>query len=383
MSQSKDKIRNTWSVYIRYIDWQGKKQIHTKRGFRTKKEAQEYEREFLLLKSRDVNMSFRTFTDLYLEDLKPRLKYNTFLTKAHIIRTKILPYFGERNLAEIDTTDILQWQNVLLKCEDEEGKRYSPVYLRTIQAQLSAIFNHAVKYYALKENPVVKAGCLGKSKGSEMLFWTKEEYVQFAKTMKEKPISFYAFELLYWCGIREGELLALTRKDFDLKKRTLRINKSFQRLKGQDYITAPKTEKSNRVIDLPDFLISEMEDFFGSIYGLQEDMQLFPFSKSYLHHEMDRGVKASGVKRIRIHDLRHSHVAYLINLGYSPLAIAERVGHEGISVTFNYAHLYPSKQREMADSIDEDRKKEEKRYGRDEDLSQGESGQEHDSEEEG
>ena len=129
-----------------------------------------------------------------------------------------------------------------------------------------------------------------------------------------EPVSYYAFEVLYWTGIREGELLALERGDFNIPDRRLTINKSYQHLQGEDYITSPKTEKSNRVIELPEFLCREMEDYFGMIYKCDEHTRLFTFSKSYLHHEMDRGAKAAGVKRIRIHDLRHSHVS--LSKGY-------------------------------------------------------------------
>ena len=79
-------------------------------------------------------------------------------------------------------------------------------------------------------------------------------------------------------------------------------------------------------------------------------------TKSYLHHEMDRGAKEAGVKRIRIHDLRHSHVSLLIEMGFSALAIADRVGHESVDITYKYAHLFPSKQQEMAQKLDMERK---------------------------
>ena len=325
MSASKDTKRGTWKVYIRYKDWQGVGQVHTKRGFATKREALEYEREFLLKKSKDVNMGFPQFVEVYMEDMKPRLKLNTFLTKKHIMETKIIPYFEKKSLAGITATDVIQWQNQLLSMRDENGMPYAQTYLRTIQNQLSAIFNHACRFYGLTANPSKQAGKMGKAKGKEMLFWTKEEYLQFSEVMKDKPVSYYAFEVLYWTGIREGELLALER------------------------------EKSNRVIELPEFLCREMEDYFGMLYKCDEHTRLFTFSKSYLHHEMDRGAKAAGVKRIRIHDLRHSHVAHCIELGFSPVAIAERMGHEGINITFNYAHLYPSKQKALADKLNEDR----------------------------
>ena len=197
MSASKDKERGTWKIYLRYVDWQGMKQIHTKRGFATKREALEYEREFLANKSRDLNMLFESFVEIYLNDLRPRIKYNTYLTKVHIIETKIIPYFAKKSIAEITAPDILQWQNELLKKSDGEGKSYSQTYLRTIQNQLNAILNHANKYYGLTSNPAHKTTKMGKSKAQEMLFWTKEEYEKFAESVKSKPASYYAFEILY------------------------------------------------------------------------------------------------------------------------------------------------------------------------------------------
>ena len=172
--------------------------------------------------------------------------------------------------------------------------------------------------------------------------------------MMDKPVSFYAFEMLYWCGIREGELLALTPADFNFDKETVTINKSYQRLKGQDVITSPKTKKSNRTIKMPKFLCEEMKEYLGMIYGLKKKDRIFTVTKSYLHHEMDRGAKAVGVKRIRIHDLRHSHISLLIDMGFSAVAIADRVGHESIDITYQYAHLFPSKQIEMAEKLPEE-----------------------------
>lgn len=196
---------------------------------------------------------------------------------------------------------------------------------------------------------------MGKEKSKEMLFWTKEEYLKFADSMMDKPISFYAFEMLYWCVIRLGELLALTDEDFDFNKSTVRINKSYQRLKGKDVITEPKTPKSNRVISMPDFLNEEMEEYINSLYGIEPTQRIFEITKSYLHHEMTRGSKEQNIKRIRIHDLRHSHVSLLIEMGFSAVAIADRVGHESIDITYRYAHLFPTRQTEIADKLNVER----------------------------
>ena len=246
--------------------------------------------------------------------------------------------------------------NEMLNYRDKNGKAYSPTYLKTLHGQLSAILNHAVRFYGLKSNAAATAGCMGSEKHKEMLFWTKEEYLKFAEVMMDKPQSYYAFEVLYWCGIREGELLALTPADFDLDKGLLSITKSYQRLKGRDVITDPKTPKSVRVIQMPQFLTDEIRDYLKSLYKVQPDQRIFEVTKSYLHHEMDRGAKEAGVKRIRIHDLRHSHVSLLIEMGFSALAIADRVGHESVDITYKYAHLFPSKQQEMAQKLDMERK---------------------------
>ena len=196
---------------------------------------------------------------------------------------------------------------------------------------------------------------MGSEEHREMLFWTKEEYKKFAFEMLDKPVSFYAFEMLYWCGIREGELLALTPADFDFEKKTLRINKSYQRLQGKDVITTPKTKKSNRVIQMPDFLCDEMQDYFKQLYGLEPDSRTFPLSKYALKRGMEFGCKAAGVKIIRIHDLRHSHVSLLINMDFFAVDICFCVGHESVEITYRYAHLFPTLQKEMADKLNVER----------------------------
>ena len=335
MAVYKEDKTGTWRVIYRYTDWNGERKQTQKRGFKTRREAQAWEHEQLNKKNADLDMKFKSFVELYTADVKTRLKENTWATKEHIIRTKLEPYFGKLKMCAITPQQIITWQNELINYRDEQGKAYSPVYLKTVNNQLSAIFNHAVKYYNLRENPCKKAGSMGKKKNREMQFWTKEEYLKFAGAMMDKPLSYYAFEMLYWCGLREGELLALTPPDFDFEKRTVSITKSYQRLNGQDLITTPKTEKSNRVITMPKFLSDEIQDYLKMLYDIEPDARMFTVTKSYLYREMERGAKEAGVKRIRVHDLRHSHVSLLIDMGFSATAIAYRVGHESIEITYN------------------------------------------------
>lgn len=356
MAVYKEKGKNTWKVYYRFTDWRGERKQTTKRGFTTKREAQAWEREQLNMVRANLDMTFASFIDTYTVDMKNRIKENTWQTKEHIIQSKMLPYFAERKMCDILPKDIIAWQNEMLQGKTKSGNPYSPRYLKTIHNQLSAIFNHAVKFYGLKENPAAKVGNMGKATGAEMLFWTQDEYQKFSDVMMDKPLSFYAFEMLYWCGIREGEMLALTPADFDFEKGTVSITKSYQRIKGRDVITDPKTPKSNRVIKMPDFLVEEIKEYTKQLYEIRPKDRLFEVTKSYLHHEMDRGAKEAGVKRIRIHDLRHSHISLLIEMGYSAVAIADRVGHESINITYNYAHMFPSTQDDMANKLSKFRK---------------------------
>ncbi len=270
MAVYKEEKTGTWRVIYRYTDWTGEKKQTQKRGFKTKREAQAWEREQLNKAAADLDMTFKSFVEQYTADMKTRIKENTWATKEHIIRTKLIPYFGKLKMCSITAQQIITWQNELMNHKDEKGKPYSPVYLKTVHNQLSAIFNHAVRYYNLRDNPCKKAGSMGKKKNREMLFWTKEDYLKM-------------------------------------------------------------------------------------LYGIQPTDRMFTVTKSYLHREMDRGAKEAGVQRIRIHDIRHSAVSLLIDMGFSATAIADRVGHESIDITYNYAHLFPSRQTEMADKLNMER----------------------------
>ena len=201
----KNQKSNTYEVRTYYKDWTGVRKQKTKRGFKRKCDAQEWERAFKLKENLSLDMYFEDFVDLYLNDIKSRIKYNTWLTKKHIVEKKVLPYFSKKKLQEIKPSDIRQWQNTMMNYRNKQGEGYSQVYLKTIHNQLSAILNHAVNFYDLKSNAARKAGSMGKERTKEMLFWTKEEYMKFIVAVADKPISFYAFEILYWCGVRMGD----------------------------------------------------------------------------------------------------------------------------------------------------------------------------------
>ena len=349
----KDEKMGTWYSKFRYKDWTGKNKDKMKRGFATRREALKWENDFKARQTGNLEMVFSEFVEIYKEERFPRLKESTCAMKENIINKHILPYFGGKRISEISSTDIIKWQNELIRTINPvSGKGYSKSYLKTVHNQINSILSYACKYYKLSANPASIAGNIGSESDIEMDFWTLEEYLLFSEEMMEEPMAYYAFQLLYWLGIREGELLALTKADFDMKNKILSISKTYQVVKGKKMVTSPKTVRSNRKIVIPDFLCEEIEDFFEMLPYVKRNERIFAnISKSYLYNHVKKGAQRAGIKKIRVHDLRHSHVSLLINMGYSAVAIASRMGHESIHVTYKYAHLFPSVQKDMASEL--------------------------------
>lgn len=354
MSVCRDE-RNSdkWIVRVRYKNWKGETITLKKRGFSTKREAKEWETEFMSSKSRSLNMSFRSFVNIYKEERMSRLKESTQDTKGYLIESLIIPGFENKSLRDITSTDVVAWQNELLKYRDANGKPYASSYLKTIHNQLSAIFNYAVRYYKLPENPAKIAGNMGNDKNCQFNIWAREEYARFAEAVMEWPVAYYCFEVLYWTGIRIGELLALIPEDVNFKKKELSITKTYHRAHGKDIVTLPKTDESNRKVTLPQFLCDELREYLSVCYEMEKSDRLFPVSKDYLERKMKAGCEKAGLKRIRIHDLRHSHISLLIERGFNAVEIARRVGHKSVEITFRYAHLFAARERNIANTLDE------------------------------
>ena len=300
-------------------------------------------------------MTFEEFYEVYEADVRPRLREHTWRNKDYLVRSKAMPYFKNRRMSEIQGIDIIRWQNGLMDGGNNHGQGYAPTYLSTVNNQLSAVLNHAARYYGLHPNPAARTVKMGGKETSEMQFWTKEEYLKFADEMMERPREFLMFEILYWTGIREREMLALMPSPFDLQRGTMRIDKSYQRFDGRDVFTDPKTPKSIRTIKLSRSLVEEVADYLERHPEIGPGDRMFPVTKYQISRVMKNGCKKSGVKRIRVHDLRHSHVSLLIDKGFTALAIAERMGHEATDITFRYAHLFPTVQEDMANALDDER----------------------------
>lgn len=347
MPAYKDKKRGTWYANFYYQDWTGERKHKCKRGFKTQREAKEYERNFLDQQSKSSDILFSNLIENYLEDMAHRLKPTTIENKRYLIKGKLLPYFGKLRICDIDTITVRNWQNMLLNATDEQGRPYSQTYLKTINNQLSAALNYAVKHYRLASNPCQAAGSIGKSNAEEMNIWTREQFELFISHVSKSAMRL-AFDILFYTGMRSGELLALTPTDV-LPDKRINIYKNYAKVKGVEMFLVPKTPKSKRCIAIPDFLYDEVHEYLESLYESSPDDRIFYFTKSALEKEIKSKAAAAGLPAIRVHDLRHSHASLLIELGYDILEIAERLGHESAKTTWDtYSHLYPDKDKKLA-----------------------------------
>lgn len=343
----KDVNTNTWYCKFYCATLDGRRKQTTKRGFATKKAAQIWENETKTANNADMKVTLETFVDMYFRDKKNELKERSIKNKKYMINTHVIPYFGQRKMNDIKPSDIIQWQNIIIE------KGYSKTYLRMLQNQLTALFTHASVVYDLKDNPCKKVKKMGKSEADKELdFWTKAEYDRFISTYEKSDRYYTLFEILFWTGCREGELLALTKNDIDLANNQIFIRKTYYRAEKRDIITEPKTSTSVRVIDIPEFLKQEIQEYLNKLYKYPDDERIFPMVAKAVQNNMKNHIMKADVKKIRVHDLRHSHVAFLINQGVAPLLIKKRLGHKDIQITLNtYGHLYPREEKKLAEML--------------------------------
>lgn len=340
-----DESAKTWYCKFYYTDYTGAKKQKKKRGFKLQREAKEWERAFLERLQGTPDMTFQALYDIYMEDISHRLRPGTVKKAESVFRNHILPDFKDRAINSITPADIRTWQNRLL------GAGYSGGYLEQIHIHMSILFNYAVTYYNLPSNPCKKAGSMGKQTRS-MNFWTIEQYNRFIPYVTD--ISAHtALQLLFYSGMRFGEMMALTLADLDFKENTVSVSKTLHHTAKCDTVGPPKTANGNRIISMPATIMQEVHSYTEKIYGLEPEDRIFLFTERLIRGNIERGSEEAGIPRIRIHDLRHSHVSLLIDMGFTPHLIAERIGDTVQMVNSIYGHLYPSRHNEVAEKLNQ------------------------------
>ena len=274
-----------------------------------------------------------------------RIKKTTMETKEYIVNTKLLPFFEKMKVKDIKPIHIRKWQTDLLKME------YSKTYLKTIYNQLTAIFNYAIRFHNLDKNPCHTAGSIGKKDADEMQILSLQEFNKMIDCVTDKENKFF-YIILFWTGMRKGELLALTYEDVDFENKTIMINKNFQIVKKEKLITDPKTPRGRRVIAVNDIVLNCIKELWSTSYKPNKTDKIFYLSKDSLKRQLDTACKKAGVPRIRVHDLRHSHASYLLSNGVNIVILSRRLGHEKVQTTLNiYCHICPSSEDRLNDVL--------------------------------
>lgn len=350
-----------WLSKFSYIDPKtGVTRTEYKRGFASKREAKIYEEEFLErieieLAEEEVE-AIRTFGIVFEEYLashkREDIKESTLDTKFNIFNKHIFPFFENRPVDEITDDDIADWQVAIKQRKRADGKPFSESYLRTIQSQFNSIINYAYSKGYLRCNPLADIKNMG-IKDKRVEFWSTEEYERFAYLAMNYPECYYAYEVLYWCGLREGEMLALTVEDIDFRQGVIHVTKTYHRRAGQDIISTPKTPTSIRRVSMPGFLCDELSEYLASLYEPEPGQRVFMIPKSTLTRVFHTLSDEAGLQRITIHGLRHSHVSLLIKKKYDIFEVSKRIGHKSVKTTQDiYGHLFDDVQKSIANDLD-------------------------------
>ena len=345
-----------YRTYIKNVD--GTITQKQKNGFKTKKEARNAEKKLLLEnekyldrvlnEERNINsiISFEDLWNEYNSYIKLKLKPNSYRSVKNRITNHILPYFKRFNdLNEIKARDYVKWQEMI----DEKEFGYS--YKKSLHTAMVTLLNYAIKFCDLKENIASKIGNFknNKSINKNVDFWTYEEFTRFIDVVDDK-IDKLLFKTLYFTGMRVGECLALTWND--LENDYIKISKTIskEKINGERVITSPKTKSSNRKILLDDEVLNELLEYktycekkihFDKKWFIFGDLK--PLSPTTIERHKNNYCDKAGVKKIRIHDFRHSHASLLISRGVPITVVQARLGHSNPSITLQiYSHMMPN-----------------------------------------
>lgn len=357
----KDKLvkKVTYKCEGSYIDANGSQKRYHKRGFATADEAKEWERLFLLESTTGVSSNM-TVNDLYIKFMDQKklvIRERTFYQTDLSFKKHILPFLGNIKLSNLTLEKIEKYQHDLLTVNKQNGEVLKNSTLELIQKELKSLLAFAYEKSYIKNMHILsfkKVINIDESK-KEVDFWQPEEFYKFIEIVDD-IVYITLFNVLYWCGLRIGEALALNWNDIDFNKKTIRINKSYSDYKHR--ITNPKTQNSYRTVIMPDKCFDAVSKLFEhdkQIIGFDNQKYIFHFEKPLnqdtIKIRKDRWIAKAHVKRIRIHDLRHSHVSLLINLGFSAFDIAKRLGHSVDMVNNVYGHWFQNAQNKMVDKL--------------------------------
>ena len=349
----KDDERGTWYVKCYYEDYLGRRQQKKKRGFKTKREAKAYEDNFLATESKAPSTLFSDLLAQYYIYIKPRVAPTTLEHKQGVMDNHVMPVFRDVPINKITTERVLAWQEELRTKPGTNNQPLKPSTVNIITGQFSAVMNYAVRNYNLPSNPF---SALSKEKRIryEMSYWNIDQFnYALSYCAKQEIEMILILKMLFFGGFRIGELQAITPADLLDNEMSVNVTKTYKRVENEWVKGPPKSENSYRRVPLPEFLWNELQSFISRCYGIGANDDIFHITRNQIQYRIDKLAEKSSLCRLRIHDLRHSHVAYLISLGFTFYEIADRIGDTAAVVEQTYAHLYPDQRINVARKIHE------------------------------
>lgn len=332
-----DKKRNTYyySTYVKLSTGENKRFL--KRGFKTRNEAKKAEIDFLY--NFDVedeeSISFGKLTEMYLSWYEKRRKKSSYDRVESMLRMHILPLFEHKKIKDIKKRDIAILQDQLLTDLSVSTAKLS-------HRTLSAVFNYAIRLDYIKTNVAREVGNIDVKSDKRIEFYTLDEFKTFINVVDDLMYRTF-FMMLFYGGFRRGELMALTWNDIYFKLKVIDIHKT-----ANNYVvTSPKNETSNRKIQLPQHTIDLLSELKKEVKPKNDYVVFGEFydhlPQTTINRRYDEYINKTKLDKIRIHDFRHSHASYLINLGIDITIISKRLGHAKTSTTHDiYGHLYPN-----------------------------------------
>ncbi len=356
MAQYIPKGKNKWIFDVRYVDFYGNKQRKRQGSYRTKKEAKEAEEQFLASTKLTLakGITFKEICTEYLLYKKNRIRETSYVKVERHLKHHILPTLGDLELETINIKHLAHWQDTML------SKGLSKKYINKVTTELSSIFKYAQK---MKPNLVNQVSLLDRFKDDQVKdinYFTYDEYLKFESVIDDLKWKCF-FNTLYFSGLRKTEALALNWNDVDFKNSSISVTKNVvQKLKGQGpVITPPKNKTSNRTIKLPNITMHMLKELLAEqkkIIGFNKNMYVFyadrPYPESTITEKKNKYCDEACVKRIRIHDFRHSHASLLINQSVNVLVVSKRLGHSDVKMTLNtYSHMFDDKEDEAVELL--------------------------------
>lgn len=349
-----------WFFKTRYKTLDGvRKEYHSKK-YLTRREAVDAEAEFKIRSQNEANVSLLTFKqliNLYIEHKKSIVKETT-VYNYHNKKVYLEPLYNIK-LKDYSIEIYERWKAYI------NSHNLSTKYKNDIYKFLKSLLNYGSDWYNFNFTPVYRKMTNFNNPNEmpqEMLFFSFEEFKQFLSV--EDDLKFKCiFMILYYCGLRIGELKGITWKDINFENKTISINKQITQQCTRDnwHFVPPKTKKSNRVLPLNKTLLESLKMLkkedkelligFNDKFFVAGDIR--PATSNSIADRKNRNCALAGVKQIRLHDFRHSCASLLIHTGAGIKMVSTFLGHSKIEETLNtYTHLLPNAFDDITNIID-------------------------------